>query len=412
MVDEIDAYNERRLAERKRNIVLAAIGVCVVILIGTLLVGKFLSDTQPLGEMANQPPPEAPEDVVIEALPPLERRALEVQSDPPGAAIILNGIATRLDTPATVQVVANKRNTLVFMKEGYETTVATIDSDAQDASVKLTPFVVPDLPKEERNEDSEEEVEPYHGRIRVISRNPSGVFDGAEVLWNGRPQAEQTPMILKVQPQQEQHITVQHVDHLDGVMFVQAIPFKRNPDMRDALVEMQTRRDNAFSALAIRTFPRDARVYLDDEEITGSLITPIAMNRHFILRVEAPGLETYERAFEASVGTIDLSVMLKRTVYPDGSLTVEGAPEDATLYLISRREGDESATEIGRSSAPLRTVESGPYTLRVAAGPHNRRTRQDFDIDVPANRQLDIKLGVRDDELQVLNQTERPHRNR
>lgn len=412
MVDEIDVYNEKRLAERKRNIVLAAIGVCLIILIGTLLVGKFLSDTKGLEEMANLPPEEAPEEVIIEALPPLDRRALDVQTDPPGASIILNGIATRLDTPGTVQVVEDAYNTFVFMLDGYETAVATVDPDAQDLSVKLTPVVVPDPPKRDRNDDSEEEVEPYHGRIRVISRDPGGVFEGAEVLWNGRPQSEQTPLLLKVQPQQEQHVTVKHVDHLDGVMFVQAIPFKRATDMRDALVELQSRRANAFSALAIRTFPRDARVYLDDEDITGSLITPIAMNRHFMLRVEAPGLETYERAFEASVGTIDLSIMLKRPVYPDGSISVDGAPEDATMYLISRREGDESANEIGRSTAELRTVESGPYTLRVATGPPNRRTRTDFDIEVLANRHLGLKLGVRNDELQIIEQSERKPRNR
>lgn len=414
MIDEIDAYNTRRLAERKRNMVLAGIGACLIITIGALLVGKFLSDTRSLGDMANQPPREAPQEVVIEALPPLERRAFDVRSEPEGASIILNGIATRLETPASVQIVRDAQNTLVFIKDGFETEVVTIDADASDLAVKLTPYEAPVLPANPNTAAQEPDVEPepVHGRIRVISRSPGNVFEGAEVLWNGRPQAELTPLVLKVQPHEEQHLTVRHIDHLDGVMFVQAIPFRGPNDMRDALVELQKRRDNAFAALAIRTFPRDAKVYLDDEDITGSIVTPIAFNRHFMLRVESPGLETYERAFDAIVGSIDLSIMLKRPVYPDGTLSVDGAPEDATLYLISRREGDESATEIGRGNAPLRTMESGPYTLRVASGPYNRRTRNDFDIDIPANGHLSIKLGVRDDTLQVVDQNNRKPRNR
>lgn len=414
MVDELDAYAARVAAERKRNIALVGIAVCVMVIVGALLVQRFLADTDGQIAAARDAGKVEITEAVIEALPPLVRRPMDVRSEPSGAAIILNGIATRLETPATIDVVENAMNTIVLIKEGYKSEVYNAEADAPAVEMTMTPYEAPEHPEHivHAAKEEEKELEPVHGRIRVISRSPGQVFEGAEVLWNGRPHPEVTPTILHVQPYEEQHLTVRHIDHLDGVMAVQAIPFYRDADMRDALVELQTRRENAFSALAIRTFPRDARVYLDDEDITGSIITPIAMNRHFVLRVEAPGLETYERAFDAIAGTIDVSVMLRRPVFPDGTFEVQGAPDDSTLYLISRREGDESAVEIGRGGAPLRTIESGPYTLRIASGPFNRRTRTDFDIDIPPEGHLGLQLGVRNDELQILSQSNRKPRGR
>ena len=419
MVDELDAYNARRAAEAKRNIALVGIGLCVAIIIGVFIVGRFLGDTEGKIQAAHDAGESTLHELVIEPMPPLVRRPMHVTSTPEGASIILDGIAPRLETPATIDVVQDAMNTIVLIMDGYQTLAHNAPSDADELQLEMAPYTLPELPERPTPEVAEgEEVaepEPVHGRIRVISRSPGAVFEGAEVLWNGRPQAEATPTILKVPPYQEQHLTVQHSEHLDGVMFVQAIPFQRDTDMRDALVELQKRRDNAYSALAIRTFPRDARVYLDDEDITGAIITPIALNRHFVLRVEAPGLLPYERAFDAIVGTVEVSVMLKREVFPDGTFVVDGVPEDATVYLVSQREGDESGLEIGRGGGePLavRTFESGPYTLRVAAGPFNKRTRTDFDIEIPADGHLGVQLGVRGDELQIVSETNRRPRGR
>lgn len=399
MRDEIDEYNERRQALRRRNFAIAGIVVCLILLAGIFLVGKFLSDTSSLSAMGEASEAEAPQEATIEPLPPLERYPMNVDSTPPGAAIIVNGIATGLETPATIDAVAEVPNTLVLIKDGYETLVHNAAADTDDVALKLVEYnetFDPERLKEEPKEG------PVRGQLRVISRSPGGVFEGADVRLNGHAVSSPTPADIDVPANQLQHVSVRHVDHLDGVMFVQAIPHYKDTDRRDALVEMQKKRDNAYSAVAIRTFPRNARVYMDDEEITGSIITPVAMNRHFTIRAEAPGHEPYEQSFDAIVGTIDISIMLKQPVFPDGKISVEGGPEDATLYLVPQREGRESGLQIGRhGEASERTVESGPYLLRVAYGPHNQRGKTDLEIEVPENKHVRVVLAQQDDQIVI-----------
>lgn len=405
MADELDEYNERRKALRIRNIAIGGIIACLIVLAGILSIAKFLSDASPLAEMGEPKEKVEAQAVEIEAMPPLERYEMDVSSTPEGAAIILNGIATGLETPATVQAVQEVPNTIVLIKDGYETRVHNARADTDTVSLEMTEYETP--VDKEKYEEAELEG-PVRGHLRVISRNPGGVFEGAEVRLNGVPQQGTTPVDLDVQPGQLQHVVVRDVEHLDGAMFVQAIPYYKETDRRDALVEMQKKRDNAYSAVAIRTFPRNARVYMDDEDITGNIITPVAMNRHFTIRAEAVGHDTYEQHFDAVVGTIDLSIMLNQPVYPDGTISVEGGPEDSTLYLVPQREGKESSTQIGRNGeTQRRTVESGPYILRVAYGPHNQRQRSDFEIKIPEEGHLGITLGEKDGEIEILRTKDR-----
>jgi len=399
MRDEIDEYNERRKALRRRNFAIAGIVVCLVLLAGIFLVGKFLSDTSSLSAMGEPSEAEELHEVSIDPLPPLERYPVNVDSTPQGAAIILNGIATGLETPATIDAVAEVKNTIVLIKDGYETLVHNAAADTDDVSLKLKEYTEK-FDKERFKEEPKEG--PVRGQLRVVSRSPAGVFEGADVRLNGKAIAAPTPADIEVPANQLQHLSVRHVDHMDGVMFVQAIPFYKETDRREALVEMQKKRENAYAAVAIRTFPRDARVFMDDEDITGSIITPVALNRHFTIRAEAPGHEPFEQSFDAIVGTIDISIMLKQPVYPDGKISVEGGPDDATLYLVPQREGRESGIQIGRNGAASeRTVESGPYLLRVAYGPHNQRGKTDLEIEVPENKHLRVVLSQQDDQIVI-----------
>lgn len=404
MTDELDDYNRRRDEERKKRLAFALGGIALVVLLVGFGVSKFLSDTSSLAEMSNLPPPPPPEEVRIEAGPPLQTRSMQVTSTPPGAAIIVNGIASRQFTPGTVDVVEDARNTIMLVLPGHQTWVETTDQDAEKLAAILRETPVTPVARGEA-------PVPTEGRIRVISRSPGGVIEGAEVWLNGAPVADSTPVGLIVQAGQEQHLTVRHHENMDAVMFIQAIPYRTENDGREALVEMQKRRDNAFSALAVRVFPRDARVYLDDEDITGQIITPIAMNRHFMLRVESPGHASYERAFDATVGSIDVTVMLQRPVAVDGTLSITGAPEDADLYLIPVREGEPDGIQVGRAEMATRAFESGRYTLRVASGPFNKRTRTDFDIEIPADGHLHIRLGMKNDELSIIEASPKKPRN-
>src|SRR5699024_2013649 len=142
-----------------RNFAIAGIVFCLILLVGMFVVGKFLSDTSSLSTMSEPTEVKELHDATIEPLPPLERYAMNVSSEPEGAAIILNGIATGLATPATIDAVAEVPNTVVLIKEGYETLVHNAAADTDEVSLKLTEYT-------EQFDKERFKEEPKEGPVR------------------------------------------------------------------------------------------------------------------------------------------------------------------------------------------------------------------------------------------------------
>lgn len=410
-----DEYTEKLARDRKKKIAIAAVvGVVSVGIIGYSVSMMLSPAADIVGYIATEPA--APEEVVIDPLPPPERRTMQVSTTPPGANIIVNGVPSGLLSPANVEVVAEGRNSLSFFLDGHKSEHVLTDADQAALELTLTPYTPPARPEgwtPPLGEDGKPtEAEPVHGRVRVVTRSTSERFEGANIWHNGRLVPEPSPTLLRVQPGEEQHLLVRHPGYLDAMTFVQAIPYYRETDQRDVLLELQVDRSNAFSALSIRTFPREAKVWIDDVEVTGNIVTPVARNRHFTVRAEAPGHEPWERAFEASVGTIDLNIQLHRPVAAAGSLTVAGLPADADAYLVPLREGADGGTQIGRrGTVAPQDVESGRYLLRVAWGEYSQRKRKDLEIEVVPNEHRHIILSGSEDTIDVANITTRKPRN-
>ena len=410
---DIDTEYLEQLAANRRKKILYGIGGAIVAA-GVMVWGAstmFQGSDAVIDFMTSGGQDQA-EEIVIEPLPLPERRAINVTTEPPGAAVIVNGVPSQRITPASIDIVADARNTLTFYHDGYRTEHVTIDADQADLSVSLTPWEAPPRPpnyqppKDEAGNPLPEE--PVHGRIRVITRSAEGPVDNATIWHNGELVSEPTPATIHVQTGEDQHILVRRGGYLDAIAFVRAIPYGQETDMRELPLELQVDRDNAFSAISLRTFPRDAKAWIDDQEITGNLITPVARNRHFMLRVEAPGHETWEQAFDATVGSIQLSVQLPRPVAELGTLTIAGLPEGTDAYLIPQREGATGGTQIGnRGHTQLQEVESGAYTLRISWGPYNQRERKDFDIEVVANEHRHITLQGAESAIEIASTTSR-----
>lgn len=413
--NDFDEYAATLEKEKKRKLLiggLVAVGAIAVI------AGGYYTMVSPASSIVEfvSSEPAAIEQAVIEPMAPPERRAMQVESTPPGAAIIVNGIPTQQLTPASVDVVAGARNTISLFLDGYKTETRILDADANDFVATLTSYVAPERPEgwtPPKGEDGKPlEADPVHGRIRVVTRSPVDRFEGASIWLNGKLMPETSPATFRVQPGEEQHILVRHPGHLDAITYVQAIPYYRENDERGVLLEQQVDRGNAFSAVTIRTFPRDAKVWIDDQEITGNIVTPVARNRHFTIRAEAPGHEGWERTFEATVGTIELSIQLQRPVAEFGSMSVAGLPADADLYLVPLREGAEGGTQIGRKGqVQTHDLESGKYLLRVAWGEYNQRKRKDLEIEILPKEHRHFILSGSEDGIQVSNITNRRPRN-
>lgn len=413
--NEIDEYTAKIARDKRKKAVIAVLGGAAALGALYYLSLSFLTPASTLVEYINtEAPPQ--EQFVIEAMEAPARRALLVESEPAGASIIVNGIPSQRLTPASVDVVEGARNTISLYHTGYRTRHTLIEADEGDLHVTLTPYVAPARPDSylPPTDDAGKPLpeEPVHGRVRVSTRSPQDRFDGATIWLNGQRTNEPSPAIVRVQANDEAHILVRHTGYLDAIAFVQAMPFGRTNDERDLLLEMQVDRGNAYSALSIRTFPRDAKVWLDDEEITGNIITPVARNRHFTIRAEAPGHDSWERTFDATVGTIELSIQLQRPINPPGSIFIAGLPENVDAYLIPQREGAEGGTQIGnKGRTEVREVEGGKYTLRISWSDDNRRLRKDFDIEVVPNEHRTFTLDGTGSRINIASTSNRKPRN-
>ena len=394
-----------READRRRKRMIAT-GVAAVLIIATmvLLVGRFLKDAAPIAEIAEAEivAPAEPEAYVVAAVPPPPRTNLRVTSTPPGAAVIVNGVATRLMTPADVSVVDGATNTVEVHRTGHRSVIRQVEG-GQESSIAVELQPIP-TPEPQRGADGEL-LPPPRGVIRVVSSSPGGPLPGADILVNGSPWPEPTPTNIEVEPRVPYHISVRMSGHRDAVTTVQAIAMRNPEDMREVILEMPVDRpDAAFMALKLRVAPPETEVFLNDEDVTGQRVLNLPANGHYVLRAEAPGYDPWLRAFDATVGVIDVSVILERPRFDPGRLSVDTGIDDAAIFVIPQREGRNQGREIGRGRVEGESLESGAYTLRVAHGPRNERVRGDVDISIPTGQHLHVRVGFRDGELVILNE--------
>lgn len=406
MNQELDDYLEQQKAAQKKRTIIgiaAALGVVALIL---FVVTKFAGDAQ-MPELAEDSG-EIQQAEAVEPDPPPMRRELQLNSVPEGASVIINGIASRQVTPARISVVAGERNTITLMHRGYQTKYVELSDSDNEVTVTLDEIEVPELEEDEQQLDENgDPIEPF-GRINVTTRSTAGPLDGAEVWVNGQSVSGVTPVEFDVTPGVPQHITARRAGFRDAVTEIQAIRWQRREDTRQALLEMQAQReDSAFTSVKIRTAPPGAQVFIDNEEVTGDYVSIVPLNRHFTVRVEAPEYETFERHYEALVGTIDISAILQRPYNEPGMLSIEASPEDADIFIIPVREGTVSGQQVGRGTARDLEVESGEWTIRIAHGAYRERVRADTIVEVPPGEHLSVRVRMNDGELEVVDSSSR-----
>ncbi|MEL6181196.1 MAG: serine/threonine-protein kinase, partial [Myxococcota bacterium] len=213
--------------------ILAAVLLPMLVYAGYLIVqqgGLFASSDLLNVEMDGDP------DVAVEPPPPpLPHVLVNIDSKPPGASVVVNGILQLGETPGDFNVVPGRDgeqkqlNTISLYLKGYAPVHKTVPIPAhgkpEDISLTLeklkpleteTPKVKPGKrqPKKPPAEDKPSDAPPYAvGKISVTT-----VPEGVEVILDGRPVGASPVIIENVAGFVEHHITLRKKGFHDHVI--------------------------------------------------------------------------------------------------------------------------------------------------------------------------------------------------
>jgi hypothetical protein len=377
-------------AERNSHRFFIALGAIAAILVAGIAAMAMFTDWRPgwVKDIEVGPHIEDIDAGPIERPAPPATVQARIVSEPAGAWIVVNGVATRSQTPAEVAVVQDARNTISLYLAGHQTQVATLDigSTANVAPFTLAPLTQPaDWTPPVQVEGEPPVVTEWsapRGRIRVVARNPSGAIEGAEVLLNGEVQRGLTPLEIEVDAGVEQHITTRLAGYRDAVTTVRARPWGDPTDTREVILEMPADFDDANFAttLKLNPTPPDATISLDGEVQPGRIIL-LDSPGHYVVVVEGEDHHPFERAFDANVGSISLDVLLEPIVEGPTMLTLNLEPLTFDIYAERVAAGSPGGSKIGTGTIAAMELDAGHYRFTLQ-GENEAGERQRARIEV------------------------------
>lgn len=300
-------------------------------------------------------------DVGVEAPPPpLETVLLNLTTDPPGAAVVINGVLQSGETPGDFNVVPGTVNTVSLYAKGHYPR----HKNEEIPATGVPPALHLNLPAVELEGEATE--------IPTSKLTISSVPDGASVLINGRD-AGLTPLEASVLTGVEHHVTLRKSDHQDFVALVYAWP-EDLARIDATLVPNSRTAASRFTELTIES--RDASITIDGDSAG---VSPHFSNRdrNELYRVELRRKEhhPYRRVIASTVGSIYLSPALRKIVKEPGTLTVKLVPKDIQIYI--------GTTEYEAKELKKLELQSGKYPV-VLVRPGDPEVRGEVELEVEA----------------------------
>lgn len=318
------------------------------------------SDPTERPDVTPRPPRELPETV-----------AVQVFSEPAGAAVAANGIIATGTTPTTVQLVPDATNSVSFYLDGYQTLVVDVEVGAapEPLSAALRPVElpadwIPPVPDPETGE-----IGPAYpmGKLHVTT-NPAG----ASIFLNGVESCT-SPCRLDVTAGHDQHVMARRFGHLDTVSHAVALPFGGGEtDVRFLPLELQPVPTSAriYTFFNLDSYPDGADINLNGSPLGRTPTqTQRLLDELYRIEVSAEGFEPWARSFMPAVGRFELRPILRRI--PVGpallSLTIDMPDQPGTLIYLGKV--NRGAREVGTDQIEAMQFESGEYELTLSFRP-------------------------------------------
>ena len=307
-----------------------------------------------LGSQSPDAPAEAPSS-------PPRLGIVRIESDPPGARVVVNGNMLNSMTPASVQTLADRKSTIRILQAGYLPWEKRVDVDAAGTEVKA----VLDKGK------------PELGKLLVESSPP-----GAKVSINGA-EAGTTPVTLeKVGAGTELTMRLERAGfHPHGVLFT----LQKDEERAIGVNLIADTGPRAAAVINVESIPLGATVFDANVEDgkrplgkTGNY--PLKLNRPvdggLRLRAELAGFGAVERDLDVKLPYYTVYLRFAESEKIFGTLSIAGAPK-IMVYLGNQELGETPLRKVkvpaGEQVLVLLDAASGKrieYTLKVEKGAH------------------------------------------
>ncbi|MCB9507120.1 MAG: protein kinase [Myxococcales bacterium] len=335
----------------------------------------------PVADTVAPPPPRATPELV----------ATTVTSEPPGAAIAVNGVAARAVTPADVPVPAGGTSVVSLHLEGFRTEyVSANPGEAVAASLQpFSPNVDPasDAPEgtgsasDGSGAATDTGPGPGRGRVEVRVRSAAGDRVAAEVLVNGTAVGT-APLTVDVPALQDQLITARYVGFRDSAAYVRA-PLWRGPaSSGEVTLELSPDVGAAPSSLLrVTASPVDAGVDVGGESgVGGGLYTARGFGPTLV-HVVAPDYVAADRAVDWRLGQLGVNAILVPLTAAPATLTIEVEPADAMVLVERIRHGSPGARQL-RTPVVDVPVEAGRWRVAFQYTDEAGRARGRFEVEL------------------------------
>jgi serine/threonine protein kinase len=363
-------------------VILALVVIPVLGVAGYLIV----KDGNPF---ANQdsfvaPPTKDPLDQVEPSPPPkaLEQLLIQVTSEPPGAAVVINGVLQVGETPGDFKVVPNIINTVSLYKDGFKPRHKNVRAPAsgqgEPVALELSPLKGP-----------QDKVDPVKTTLALTSEP-----EGATILLNGQDLGV-TPKTVEVFADIEYHVTLRKEGFQDHVLLKHILPEVENSEPTPRLVSNDRKTADRFTEVSLNT--RGVEIKLEDESKGfGPWFQPIERNQ--VLRVELALQDRYpfRRVLQTTVGSIALSPELRLIQKTPGKLSLLFTPNDGLeVYIGPEQHRPDEVKKIdlpgGEHTVTLvRTADNKRGELKVMVDPENASSYEiDFTGDKPTLRRTE-----------------------
>jgi hypothetical protein len=313
-----------------------------------------------------------------EPLPePLETVLLDLTTEPPGAAVVINGILQSGETPGGFNVVPGTVNTVSLYAPRHaprhKNHNVPSSGSPDPLHMNLTPL----------------QADPATEEFATNTLDVTSTPPGAIVFINGR-NAGVTPLKVIVTSEIEHHVNVRLVDHFDHVAVLYAWP---GDSLRvDARLAPVTR-ESAARFTEVRVQSRDAQVWIDKQVVGMSPhFTNRVRNQVYRLELRRKGYHPYRRVFATTVGSISIDPALMKIVREPGTLTLVVRPKDTQIFVGST---EYEAKELKKLKIP-----SGKYKVTlVKQGDDEVRGEVEIEVDPGAHCVYEVDFTGSEPEL-------------
>lgn len=326
--------------------------------------------------------------------PPLPTVLVRVESTPPGASVVVNGVLQEGETPGDFKVVPDHINTVSLYKEGFrprhKNLQAPPSGQPEGVQLDLVEIKAPepvDPKKEAPKKDPKVEEAPTPQTVDLYSKVELKVTSeppDALVLLNGK-EAGRTPLAIQAHPGIEHHITLRKDGFYDHVVIQYILPEIANATPTAALVPLD--RKGAERTCEVKLDTRDVEIKLDDQPAGfGPFFRPLGRNEVIRAELTLAQHHPWRRALATTVGGFVLLPELQPIRKVPGFLTLSFLTPDLTVYVGPEEYGPD---EVKKISLP-----EGEHRVRLV---RPDKTRGDVTITVDGEAEATYEIDFSGD---------------